>query len=98
MLHGRSIGEGRREEGEVPSLPPLNLTLISLSMYFVRSSMFSFFGFSVLVCEWPPLDPRVLSLVAPLLPLPPPAPRPRKLPRSDIWWGVEGHGGCRMEW
>ena len=81
----------------VPSLPPLNLTDISLSIYLVKSSMFSFFGFSPPTWEPPPLPPRLepRSLPPPPLP-PPPAPRPRKLPRSDIrghllggWCGVK---------
>lgn len=80
----------------VPSLPPLNLTLISLSMYFVRSRMFSFLGFSLPGWGWVFRPPRVLSLTPPLVPLFPLAARPRKLPRSDIWRGVVGHEGCRL--
>lgn len=45
---GRGIG--------IPSLPPVNLTVICLSMYFPRSRMFSFLGLSVLD-PWPPRPP-----------------------------------------
>lgn len=69
-----------KREHHQPSLPPLNFTLISLSIYFVKSNIFSFFGFSPPGAEWPPLPPLAL----PLSPPPRPPPRPRKLPRSDM--------------
>jgi hypothetical protein len=37
----------RRIDAHTPSLPPLNLTVICLSMYLLKSRMFSFRGFSV---------------------------------------------------
>jgi hypothetical protein len=67
----------------VPSRPPLNLTVICLSMYLLRSRMFSFLGRSA--C--PPAPPACAPPRPP--PRPPrspplPPPRPRNAPRSDM--------------
>src|SRR5687768_12623130 len=48
---------GRQERQNLPSRPPLNLTVICLSMYFPRSKMFSFFGLSFSWCCCPPAPP-----------------------------------------
>lgn len=55
----------------IPSRPPLNLTLICLSMYLARSRIFSFLGRS--------RSPDWLPPPAPPPPRPPPLP-PRKFP------------------
>ena len=65
-----------RAATNIPSLPPLNLTMTSLSMYLLKSRMFSRFGRSAACpappAEEPPLPP--LSLLPPLPPRPPPRP------------------------
>ena len=79
------------------SLPPLNLTMISLSMYLAKSSIFSFFGFSAPWACAPPPPPPLAAPPRPRSPPPrPPPPRPLKLPLSDmearvlrlvvVWW------------
>jgi len=68
-----------RSKMYVPSLPPLNFTLISLSMYLVKSSIFSFFGLSF-SASFPPRPPRCVDPPGRA----PRSPRPRKLPRSDM--------------
>ena len=80
-------GTKHRAGADPLSLPPLNLTIISLSIYLARSKMFSFFGFSA-PWVWPPAPPlppppRPRS-PAPRPPRPPPPPRPLKLPLSDM--------------
>jgi hypothetical protein len=60
---GRIVSQGNpplpcaASDGISPSLPPLNLTVICLSMYLPRSRMFSFLGLSVCPCWAPPLPP-----------------------------------------
>ncbi len=81
----KSASNGRQAANSL-SLPPLNLTIISLSMYFAKSKIFSFFGFSApCACGPPPplaAPPRPRSPPPPA-PRPPP-PRPLKLPLSDM--------------
>lgn len=76
-----SLSLVHRAQSNSPSLPPLNLTWISLSMYLFRSRIFSFLGRgvseSLLLCDellllapprLPPLPPRFPPLFPPLLP------------------------------
>jgi hypothetical protein len=83
-----------------PSRPPLNLTVIRLSMYFPKSRIFSFFGRSA----WPaaaPAPPCAPPRPPPPPPRPPRSPRlrpPRKAARSDdmvVLWESEWWRGWR---
>lgn len=100
-----SINSLQQNQKPIPSLPPLNLTVISLSIYLARSRIFSFLGLSLSWCcpPWPPPPlPPPRPPRWPESPPPPPPPRPpprppRKCPRSDmikaqteIGWAVVG--------
>jgi hypothetical protein len=87
-----AAGEGRRKgvknSQHKPSRPPLNLTVIRLSMYFFRSRMFSFLGLS---CPDAPPAPPGAAAAAPAPPPrpgpPPPRPPPPPLDPPRPRWG-----------
>jgi hypothetical protein len=66
------------------SLPPLNFTLICLSMYLLRSRIFSFFGRSVCPAAPPACAPPRPPPRPPRSPPRAPPRPPRNAPRSDI--------------
>ena len=86
----QEIQAEEKKDSNSPSRPPVNLTVISLSMYFPRSRIFSFLGFSRSPPAWvlcaPPRPPPPPPLPPPSWLLPPrPPPRPPLPPR--VWGG-----------
>lgn len=60
---GRKGEGGEEKEGGIPSRPPVNFTVMALSIYFPKSRIFSFLGRSLLDVwaprpppSWPPIS------------------------------------------